>query len=193
MPTAVYCVDVDDNNFHVFEGNFACYFWKDENGTIKTSSKVDDSKEIFERFKVNHEIFKDFSFRTRAQVEKDSDQSLNSRVTESGRLRFFLAIVDFIFPVAILVFSTFLSPMWFTIAVFLVSLLAPIRRLRKIYQRPPKEKDPDHERKQKIKEYIYHCDRNPNGFLLLKMENLKEDARIEIQRKKAEIDAKKKE
>jgi len=193
VPTAVYCTDLNDDNFRIFEGDFACYFWKDTNGATKKSHKIDDSKDVFENFQVNHELFSDISFKTRAQVEEDSDRKLNERISSSKRIRFSLAIIDFVFPVVILIFSTFMSPMWYTIAIFLISLVAPVRRLRQIYQKPSREKDKDHERQQKIKEYTYHCDRNPDGFLKLKLENWQEDARISVQKENAEINSRKKE
>ena len=73
----------------------------------------------------------------------------------------------------------YLGSEWLAIAVLLYSLWQAFRTARKLFWRvePSKSEKEKAEKELKMRHYFYHCERNPEGFTRLKIENFEREAK----------------
>lgn len=121
----------------------------------------------------------DVGFRTQAQVNADAKSyAKNLRV---GRL---IVLLWFgVGPVAFLILE-FFGPTWLATAVFGIGLykgLVTIQKLRGKWRKSASELAKEEEER-RMRHHHYHCERNPEGFLRLKLENFEREQREEIRR-----------
>lgn len=137
-------------------------------------------------------IYGDVPFRTDAQVKADADQSLGERRKQVRILKIFFVLWLAIIPAAFATFE-FLGPQWLGAIVLIYSLWKAWRAGVKIWGRakPSRREEEKAEKQRKIDHYYYHCERNPDGFLRLKLENFEKDATERVKNEAEQISRKK--
>lgn len=128
-------------------------------------------------------IYTDQTPRTDAQVKADAFKSLGQ--TRKGIIiwKIILTLWLGVIPATWAIIQ-FLGPEWLAVAVLVFSLAQAGRAWRKIMgheklSRAEKEKS---EKEQKMAHYFYHCERNPEGFARLMVENFNRDAKERLRR-----------
>jgi len=123
------------------------------------------------------DIFRDIPFKTkaslRAKAEKEAMDLSKGFLLLKIALVFWLAIV----PASIALLEYF-GPQWLETIVLIYSLWKAWQTYQRILghaKQSAKEKD-DEAKKTKMGHYYYHCERNPDGFRRLLVENLEADA-----------------
>jgi hypothetical protein len=84
------------------------------------------------------------------------------------------------------------GPQWLATGVMLYSLgKAYLKAMELLGKRKKSPRDLENEdRERRMRHYFYHCERNPEGFMRLKAENLEREERAEIRREAAMLNAK---
>jgi hypothetical protein len=131
-------------------------------------------------------IYKDVPFRTDAEIKAKANREWNKTRKQNLTLKVILAIWLAVIPAAWAIIQ-YLGPEWLAIAVLLYSLWQAFRTARKLFWRvePSKSEKEKAEKELKMGHYFYHCERNPEGFARLKVENFEREAKERI-RKEAE-------
>jgi hypothetical protein len=126
-------------------------------------------------------IYKDVPFRTDVEVKANANRELIKTRKQNLALKVILAIWLAVGPAAWAIIQ-FLGPEWLAIAVLLYSLWQAFRAMRKLFWRvEPSEREKEKgEKELKMRHYFYHCERNPDGFARLKVENFERDAKERI-------------
>ena len=126
-------------------------------------------------------IYVDIPVRTHAEVKSEARDKLSEQKRQNRLLRVFLTLWLAVIPAGYVVFE-FLGPEWLGLIglVFVMwkalTTSLGIWNLTKASDREEKERD----KRSKMEHYFYHCERNPEGFLRLKSENFREDARQRV-------------
>ena len=131
-------------------------------------------------------IYKGVPFRTDAGIKANANREWIKIRNQNLALKVILAIWLAIIP-ATWAAIQYLGPNWLAIAVLLYSLWQAVRTARKLFWRvePSKLEKEKAEKELKMGHYFYHCERNPEGFIRLKVENFEREAKERI-RKEAE-------
>jgi hypothetical protein len=131
-------------------------------------------------------IFKDIPFRTDAEVKANANREWIKTRKKNLTLKVILAVWLALIPAAWAI-TQYLGPQWLEIGILLYSLWKALRTARKLFWReePSKLEKEKAEKELKMGHYFYHCERNPEGFVRLKLENFEREAR-ERNRKEAE-------
>ena len=123
--------------------------------------------------------YSDVGFRTQAQVDADAESySKNLRV---GRLMVLLWFG--VGPVSFLILE-FFGPTWLATTIFSIGLykgFVTIQKLRGKWKKSASELAKEEEER-RMGHHHYHCERNPEGFLRLKLENFEREQREDIRR-----------
>jgi hypothetical protein len=124
-------------------------------------------------------VYSDISFRTSAQLKKSA---LKSR--RLIRLGWWLVFIWAVVVPAVVATIELTAPQWLAILVFCYSLTrAYIEALKLLGKWPRTDSElAKEEEERRIRHHHYHCERNPEGFLRLKQENIERDSREEILR-----------
>lgn len=122
-------------------------------------------------------IYTDQTARTDAQVKADALKSLGQ--TRKGILiwKAVLTLWLAVIPASWAIIQ-YLGPEWLAAAVLLYSLWQAVHAWRKImgYAKPSRSDKEKSEKELRMQHYFYHCERNPEGFARLKIENFNRDA-----------------
>jgi uncharacterized membrane protein len=131
-------------------------------------------------------IYKDVPFRTNVEVKANANRELIKTRKQNLTLKVILVIWLAVFPAAWAIFQ-FLGPELLAIAVLLYSLWQAFRTARKLFWHVEQSKSEKEkaEKELKMSHYFYHCERNPEGFARLKVENFEREEKERI-RKEAE-------
>lgn len=126
-------------------------------------------------------IYHDLPYRTQEEVRRNAYREAKAR---RAAIR---AIVVFVIGVPVLIELASLGITWLGYLLAAISIFAGFRKLGKSmgWLKASKKEKSEEEKKLKMKHYFYHSERNPNGFLRLKIENFKHEA-IEKTREEAE-------
>lgn len=126
-------------------------------------------------------IYKDVPFRTDAEVKANANQEWTKTRKQNLTLKVILAIWLAAIPTAWAIIQ-YLGPEWLAIAVLLYSLWQAFRTARKLFWRvePSKSEKEKAEKELKMGHYFYHCERNPEGFARLKVENFEREAKERV-------------
>lgn len=128
-------------------------------------------------------IYADIPFRTKAEVETDAREVLLVKKRRVRFLKFILMCWLVLIPAGYAVFE-FLGPAWLGVMGFVLVLWNALNTALRIWGRvKPSERDQeDDERQRKMNHYYYHCERNPEGFQRVMVENIEDDARERIRK-----------
>jgi len=131
-------------------------------------------------------IYTDVPVRTDAEVKRDADQSSRLRVRQVRSLKLFLTLWLAAIPAGYAVFE-FFGPGWLALLGLAFVLWKAWKTALRIWGRakPAARETEKAEKDRRMRHYFDHCERNPEGFLRLKLENFEEDAREKV-RKDAE-------
>lgn len=126
-------------------------------------------------------IYKDVPFRTDAEVKAKVNQQSTEIRKQTLTLKIILAIWLAVIP-AVWAVTQYLGPQWLALAVLMYSLWQTFRAARKLFWpiKPSKSAKDKAETEFKMRHYFYHCERNPQGFARLKIENFERDAKKRI-------------
>jgi hypothetical protein len=126
-------------------------------------------------------IYKDVPFRTDAEIKANANREWIKARNQNLALKVILAIWLAVIPSAWAIIQ-YLGPQWLAIAVLLYSLWQAFRTARKLFWRvaPSKSEKEKAEKGLKMGHYFYHCERNPEGFARLKVENFEREAKERI-------------
>lgn len=123
-------------------------------------------------------IYRDVPFRTDAEVKANASRERAKTRKQNLTLKIALAVWLAVIP-AVWAIIQYLGPDWLAAAVLLYSLGQAFRTARKLFWRvePSKAEKEKAEKELKMGHYFYHCERNPEGFARLKIENFDREAR----------------
>ena len=96
-----------------------------------------------------------------------------------------------ILPAVVLVLE-FIAPTWIAVLVLLYGLSKALSKALKMMGKikPSAAEQAKNEEEQRMRHHHYHCERNPEGFLRLKLDNFEKDTREENERKAASLGVK---
>ncbi|MGE0580795.1 MAG: hypothetical protein AB7P31_01485 [Steroidobacteraceae bacterium] len=129
-------------------------------------------------------IYSEVEYKTNAQLRlRSREQARRMRITWFA---VFLWIA--VAPVAFLIVEYF-GPNWLAALVFGYGLLQAFKKALKLLGRWRKSaaEIASEEEERRMRHHHYHCERNPEGFLRLKMENLERESREEILREAEQL------
>lgn len=135
-------------------------------------------------------VYKDIPFKTDAQVKANADAYVKERRLQNRYLKAILFGWLAVIPTGIALFQYF-GPEWLGLVALIFGLwkagCAGFRLWRN--SKPTPREEAKVEKQRKMDHYYYHCERNPEGFARLKVENLQKEA-AECTRKQADALAK---
>jgi hypothetical protein len=133
-------------------------------------------------------IYHDVPFRTQEEVKRAVDLKYSNirRGLQIINVAFF-----FILVVPILIEVVSLGVQWIGWIISAISISTGLFKLGKQmgWLKPSKKKKEEEEKERKMEHYYYHCERNPDGFNRLKIENFKRESNEKIRKDAAEIKA----
>jgi hypothetical protein len=127
------------------------------------------------------EVYHDIPYLTEEQRQADIDRNVAKRRRSIRFLRGISIVWFVLVPIGVALFEYF-GPEWLATAVLLYSLWQGVQEWLRITgrkkqsQREKEKSDKD----LKMGHYYYHCERNPEGFLRLKVENFEREAREKL-------------
>jgi hypothetical protein len=137
-------------------------------------------------------IYKDVSFRTDAEVKANANRQMQKTRKQNLILKFIIAIWLAVIPAAWATIQ-YLGPEWLALIVLLYSLWQAFRAARKLFWHiePSQSEKEKADKELKMSHYFYHCERNPEAFARLKVENFEREAKERILREAQELQNKK--
>lgn len=122
-------------------------------------------------------IYSDIKYRTQEEVKQSAIKSLKPM----RRLKV-LILVWAVFIPALITILGFFSPTWVAVIALIYSLWQAYQKYLLMTGRKKKsEAEIEKEREElRMKHHHYHCEKNPDGFIRLRNENFKADARDRI-------------
>lgn len=129
---------------------------------------------------------KDIPFKTDAQLQADADIFVQQRRRQNRYLKAILFGWLAVIPAGIALFQ-YLGPEWLGLVALIFSLWKAGRAGFRLWRnsKPTPWEEAKAEKQHKMDHYYYHCERNPEGFARLKVENFQKEA-AERTRKQAE-------
>jgi hypothetical protein len=123
-------------------------------------------------------VYKDIPFRTGEQIKLDVAKDASVRRKQVRLMQVIAALWFAVIPVSWALIQ-WLGPNWLAIAVMAYSFWRGCVVLAEISGgiKPSKKDIKKQELDRKKDHYFYHCERNPNGFLRLKIENSEREQR----------------
>jgi hypothetical protein len=127
-------------------------------------------------------VYKDVSFRLQDDVRRDAERQAQNTARTVRVIVFFIVVV----PVLIEIIS--LGVAWIGYILSAVSITAGIYKAAKAmgWLKASRRDQEKAEEERKMKHYFWHCERNPEAFTRLKIENFEREA---IERTRKEADA----
>lgn len=139
-------------------------------------------------------IYTDVPFRTDSQVKAAAATNLGERRRQIRILKLILSFWLAVIPAALAVIE-FLGPEWLGVIVLGYSLWKAWQTGREIWgaKKPSRSKEQKAEKQRKMEHYYHHCERNPDGFSRLKIENFENGSRERIRKEAEQISGKRNE
>lgn len=131
-------------------------------------------------------VYSEFKIRTSSKIRVEVEKDVRQR--RLGMRIIFLWVV--VVP-AIVALVEFFAPQWLAVLVLIYSLsMALIKGLKMKGKIKKSKAELEKEAElQRMKHHHYHCERNPEGFLKLKLENFERMARENVKREAASLKA----
>ena len=193
VPLMVWALDDKEDTVRLPNSDGDCLFaWNDpDSGQISQSSKHGDFED-FLRTAPGHPdwptIYTDVPFRTDYEVKAAAQESLIARKQQNALLRVILTLWLAIIPAGYAVFE-FLGPVWLSLLGLAFVLWKALQTALRIWSRtkPSAKEKREAEKQRRMDHYFHHCERNPDGFMRLKLENFEDDARIRTRAEAREV------
>jgi len=136
------------------------------------------------------DIYSDIPFETERQRKQKVAESLSKTRRNVWATKAIVLFWFVVVPIGVALFEYF-GPGWLGTVVLAYALWKAFQEWRRLTGRKkPNEREKEEaEKKTKSDHYFYHCERNPKGFLRLKLENFEEDARSRTRKEAAEINS----
>jgi hypothetical protein len=136
-------------------------------------------------------VYSDIPYETLEQMRERVKQEARERLPYVRLLRLALAKWTFISIAGALIIG-FFGPIWFSIIGLAYSIWKATSAAAELmgWKKYSKSKAPRLEEERQIQHYVYHCERNPEGFQRLVRENLNEDIRQQVAQESKSIKAK---
>lgn len=166
--------------------------WKDAaTGEVVQSWNIDDLTAHLENVSRPPDwrsIYKDVPVRTDVEVKQVAEDRFRLRVRQARFLKILLTLWLAAIPAGYAIFE-FLGPEWLALLGLAFVLWKAWRTALRIWGRakPSAREIEKAEKDRKMRHYYYHCERNPEGFLRLKLENLENDAREGVRKEAEEL------
>ena len=187
VPMMIFAYDKKENPLLLNNDTTSLFAWinPDTNQIIQSWDSADQN-----RFLEKHpnkrdwlEIYHDVSYRTPEEVKMSADACVKQRQKENSSLK----IVIFLWVVFIRtawVAIQFLGPYWLAVATTIYALWKITKNGLLVfgYKKHSATEKEKLEKEEKMKHYYYHCERNPEAFEELKIENSKRDAEKETKK-----------
>ena len=182
VPVMVSASDDKDDVIHVGESIEDSHFtaWRTPDGQIEEHWRpLKDSELPSDALSIDYllTVYEDVLYQTREEVRKQADDWARERLLQKRITMFGLVAWGVVAPITIIILEKRLA--W---AGRLATLYASYKAgkyaiqlfgLKKTSRREMEKRD----KEQRMKEYYYHCKKNPEGFLRLKAENVTRDER----------------
>lgn len=133
-------------------------------------------------------IYTDVAFRTDTEVKANAQTYLKERRKQVLAIKIIMTIWVAVIPASWATIQ-YIGPEWLGLLVMLYSLWQAWRAWRKLMglSRPSRREQEKAEKERKIAHYYYHCERNPDGFSRLKVENFEKDLRERTAKEAADL------
>jgi hypothetical protein len=133
-------------------------------------------------------IYFDVPFETERQRKEKIAQSITKTRKNVQATKIIVLFWFVVVPAGVALFEYF-GPGWLGTVVLVYSMWKAVQEGRKLTGRkkPSEREKEEAEKKTKSEHYFYHCEKNPKGFLRLKLENFEEEARSRTRKEAAEI------
>lgn len=148
-------------------------------GGVRQSWNIDDLTEFLNTAPPDPDwrvIYVDLAVRTDAEVKADAMRKLLERGKQVRILKIILVLWVVVIPATWAILE-FLGPDWLGALVLTYVLWKAWRAGLNIWglTRPSAREAEKAEKQRKMDHYFYHCERNPDGFARLKIENFEKD------------------
>lgn len=122
-------------------------------------------------------VYSDIPFRTQDEVIESATKSFSSK----HKLKLIILIWAVFVP-ALIAILEFFSPTWVAVIALLYSLWQAYQKFLIMTGRKPRSEVEIEKEKEELKmrHHHYHCEKNPDGFVRLKIENAKTEAKTRI-------------
>jgi hypothetical protein len=194
VPIMISAWDARENQIHPNAGETSFLVgWQASSGEVAHSWRYTDL-DVFLATQPKHvdwrTIYTNVPFKTDAQVKANAETFINERRRQNRYLKAILFGWLAIIPAGIALFQYF-GPEWLGLAALIFGLWKASRAGFRLwrYSKPTPSEAAKAEKQQKMDHYFYHCERNPDGFARLKVENFEREAAERV-RKEAEALAK---
>lgn len=133
-------------------------------------------------------IYTDIPVRTDAKVKAAPRDALCERKRQIMRLKIILTLWLAVIPAGYVAFE-FLGPEWLGSVGLTIVLWKALKTSLRTWSRaePSAREKKKIEKQRKLNQYFHHCERNPERFLRLKVENCENDARERVREEAEEI------
>lgn len=126
-------------------------------------------------------IYVNIPVRTDAEVKSEARDKLLEQKRQHRSLKIFLTLWLAVIPAGYVVFK-FFGPEWLGLIGLVFVVWKAVRTSLRIWNltEASGKEEKERDKRSKMEHYFYHCERNPEGFLRLKSENFREDARQRV-------------
>jgi hypothetical protein len=132
------------------------------------------------------QVYSDIPWRTQSELRNEANKHAKQRRIGWMVVLGWVAVLPAAWAVV-----EWAGPQWLATIVMLYGVWkAAVKALKLLGKWKKSRREFQHEeQEQRMRHYYYHCERNPEGFLRLKVENFDCEERAEIQREAAELKA----
>ena len=193
VPLMVWALDDKEDIIRLPNSDRDCLFaWHGpESGQIVQSLNHNDFEDVLKATPRHPDwptIYTDVPFRTGHEVRVAAQDSLLARKRQNALLKIILTLWLAVIPAGYAVFE-FLGPVWLGLLGLAFVLWKALQTGLRIWGRaqPSQKEKRVSEKQRKVDHYFHHCERNPDGFMRLKLENFENDTRVRIRAEAIEV------
>ena len=162
-----------------------------DNGEIVKSWNIGDLDQLLKETPHHPDwraIYVDVPVRTQAEVKSEARERLLEQKRGNRLLRIILTLWLAVIPAGYAVFE-FLGPVWLGLIGLLFVVYKAIRTCFRIWNlsKVSGKEERESEKRRRMEHYFYHCERNPEGFMRLKGENFRDEARERVRQEAEEL------
>ena len=193
VPLMVWALDDKEDTIRLPNSDRDYLFaWHDpESGQISKSLNHNDFEDFLRTAPAHPHwttIYTDVPYRTDYEIKTAAQDSLIARKRQIALLRIVLTLWLAVIPAGYAVFE-FLGPVWLGLLGLAFVLWKALQTAFRIWNRakPSAKGRREAEKQRKMDHCFYHCERNPEGFMRLKLENFENDARERVRAEAKEV------
>lgn len=154
--------------------NSICGFYDTATKQLKSSWQLMKDQEFPAELKTKkhlQDVYEGIPARTEKEIKADVAVRVRQIRTAKHVLLFFAFIWLIVIPLVIKYFED--QYVWVATILLFISFIQPTIKWLKLagYIKPSEREKRDAEKELKMKHYFYHCEKNPDGFMRLKIEN----------------------